>query len=141
MQTLDEKFEQVLKIKQDSLEKFQSEVKELKRLRKSVQKFPLNWPYNVTAKNADRVAFQARILHSLFDRYEEIKARIRPRSEGLTTHQIWRKINPSSTGTSSATFRGHLKDLKKKRLIEKFGETDDWVVTERALEKRTGGEL
>lgn len=139
MQTLDKKFEDVLAAKEEALKKLKDEFGELHRLRRSIQNFPLNWHYDVTSKNAERVAVQSRILHSLFNRHDELKTIKRPRSNGLSTHQIWKKLYPTHTGTSSATFRGHLSDLKKKRLVKKCEDGEFWMATPRALEKRIGG--
>jgi len=139
MWTLEEKFDQAITSKTEAIKKSEVELKNLKRLRDSVRKFPLDWPYEVNAKNAKRVAIQARILHFLFERHDELKTISSPRSKGLTTHQIWRRLNPSSTGTSSTTFRNHLLDLQKKRLVKKFAGTDDWTPTPAALQKRISG--
>jgi len=138
MQTLDKKFEEALAQKEDALQRLRSERLEIQEMRKSIKKFPLIWPYDVTSKNAKRVAIQTRILYALFVRHDELQELKRPRSQGLTTHQIWKRLYPSHPGTSSATFRGHLSDLKKKGLITNCEESGDWMPLAKALAKRVG---
>jgi len=135
MHTIDDRFEQAISSKKDEIFRLNEELDDLKRLKASISKFSISWPYPVSSKNANRVVIQIHVLFVLFKRAEEIKILSRPRSKGLTTHQIWKKLYPSSTNTSSATFRNHLRDLVAKRLIEKVSGTEDWRPTNLAFEK------
>lgn len=135
MHTIDNRFEQAISSKTDEISKLKEELDDLRRLKASISKYSITWPYPVSSKNANRVAIQVHVLFILFARAEKIKTLSRPRSKGLTTHQIWKHLYPTSTSTSSATFRNHLRDLVDKKLIEKVSGTEDWRPTELAIEK------
>ena len=121
--------------------KAKSEVEDIERFQKSIRSYPLKWQYEVTVRNAKRTVLQVRVLHILFERAAKVLANKNNIVQGMTTHQIWRRMYPSSGRTSSATFRGHVLDLNKKGLIEKFEHTDRWVATAKANKQRNIGVL
>ena len=139
MTSLNTKFEIAIAEKTEALEKATEALQKLHIMQKAAKRFPIKWPHAVTAKNAEQTALQANILNRLFARHDTVSVSHRSLRDGMTLHQIWKKVYPTNSNTASTTFRGYLTDLRKKGLVKKGTDSDLWVLTEKAFEKRIMG--
>jgi len=139
MQTIEEKLKNAILEKTKSIERTKSEIEQLEKHKRYIRRYPLKWNDTITIRNAKRSILQVRILHFLFEREATVLSSQRNIQAGMTTPQIWKKIYPLASKTSTATFRGYILDLQDKGLIQKTDNPDYWTTTAKAQRSRVLG--
>jgi len=139
--TLHDRFEIALAEKKATVQRHESELKDLVKYHRMSKKFGILWDEKVTIKNAPKTLQLGSILLAFSKRLTACKAYEVLTDVKMSTYQLWTHSQHGSVSGKtgpSVNFRGYLHHLKSRELLNFDTKTNKWTLTEASITRIKG---